>query len=90
MYDGDSDILPDLQRGHARVLSGVSDLSAKGTVGQRESGGTLRPISEATVQSPISPPTATEKAGEDYVTAISPMRKSFFKENTEDMSERRS
>lgn len=50
-----------------------------------------RTISENTesVITPVSPPTATESPGEDYLSArdvVSPMRRSMFHENEEDMS----
>jgi hypothetical protein len=76
-----------MDRGKGRVVSGVSELSTRDAFVQRESGSQLGPINEVTGQSPVSPTTLGDGIGEEYLTAIVPLRKSFFKENTEDMNE---
>lgn len=76
-------------RTHLRNISEASAVSSTG-FHPVERPQPERAISESTepVTTPVSPPTAMEAPGDDYLSApgvVSPIRKSLFRENEEDL-----
>lgn len=104
------------QQASSRIMSGVSGLSERDAGHLRQiSEATVSSTSDrgdpavldtpaeenlAVMETPVSPPTAEEKIGEDYITsqqpvspspstAASPLRKSVFHENQDDLVDRK-
>ncbi|KAF7559910.1 hypothetical protein G7046_g4238 [Stylonectria norvegica] len=95
--------MPDSPTPHGRVISDVSGVSERDATHLRQLSETVslgsvpeadrRPIlmtamSRTPDETPISPPTAEDAAGEDYLSSrsvVSPLRRSAFLESEEDM-----